>query len=235
MSLRDAWEVNAAAWLRWARTPGHDTYDQFHGRRFLELVPPPGRLTVDLGAGEGRLGRDLAALGHRIVAVDASPTLARASASHGRPLPAIVADAAATPLQCGCADLVVAFMSLQDVDDLTSAVREAARVLSVGGQLCLAIVHPLNSAGRFEGERDDAGAPFVIRGSYLDTFRYHDDVDRDGLAMSFHSQHRPLQTYSLALENAGLVIESIREVTVSETDDRWARIPLFLHVRARRR
>lgn len=235
MSLRDAWEANAKAWIDWARAPGHDSYGQFHRERFLELVPPAGHLTVDIGAGEGRLGRDLVASGHRVVALDASTTLARAAREHPHGLPAIVADAAAVPLRSGCADLVVAFMSLQDVDDLESAVSEAARLLSSGGQLCVAIVHPVNSAGHFEGERGDNAAPFVIAGSYLEHFRYHDDVVRDGLAMSFHSEHRPLQTYSAALENAGLVIEAIREVTVHDRSDRWARIPLFLHLRARRR
>ncbi len=57
VSLREQWEANAERWLRWARTPGHDSYDQFHGRAFLELLPPPKRLTVDLGSGEGRLRR----------------------------------------------------------------------------------------------------------------------------------------------------------------------------------
>jgi len=28
--LLAAWERNAAAWLAWARTPGHDSYRQFH-------------------------------------------------------------------------------------------------------------------------------------------------------------------------------------------------------------
>lgn len=234
MSLRDAWDANAQAWLGWARSPGHDSYEQFHGRRFLELVPPAGRLTLDMGAGEGRLGRDLTAMGHRVVALDSSTTLARASATHPQGLTAVVADAAGVPLRSGCADLVVAFMSLQDIDDLDSAVSEAARVLNSGGQVCIAIVHPINSAGHFEGERGDMAAPFVIPGSYLETFRYHDDVERDGLAMSFHSEHRPLQAYSTALESAGLVIEAIREVTVDDRSDRWARIPLFLHLRARR-
>jgi hypothetical protein len=44
-------------------------------------------------------------------------------------------------------------------------------VPSPGGRLCLAIVHPINSAGKFEGERHDHDALFVIRGSYLDRFR----------------------------------------------------------------
>jgi SAM-dependent methyltransferase len=128
--------------------------------------------------------------------------------------------------------VVVAFMSLHDVDDLLGAISEAARLLAPHGRLCVAIVHPLNSAGRFEGEREDRDAPFVVRGSYLATHRYRDDVEHDGMTMSFNSQHRPLEAYSWALERAGLRIEAIREVTVDDPDDRWSRIPLFLDLRA---
>lgn len=41
--------------------------------------------------------------------------------------------------------------------------------------MCLAIVHPINSAGFFDGDDDDRDAPFVINGSYLRATRYTDD------------------------------------------------------------
>lgn len=53
--LRQAWERHAPEWIAWARTPGHDSYWKFHRESFLPLVPGPGRLTVDLGCGEGRV------------------------------------------------------------------------------------------------------------------------------------------------------------------------------------
>ena len=74
MTLRDAWEEQAEKWAVWARHAGHDSYHRFHRDAFLELVPPPGRRTLDVGCGEGRLTRDLTALGHRVSAVDLSPT-----------------------------------------------------------------------------------------------------------------------------------------------------------------
>jgi SAM-dependent methyltransferase len=233
MSLRQAWERNASQWVAWARAEGHDSYSQFHGRRFLEIVPPPGRLTIDVGAGEGRLGRDLVRLGHRVVAIDASPSLARAAARHpGEPLRAVVADAVQLPLPTGVADLAVAFMSMQDMDDLDSAVHECARVLASGGRLCVAVVHPLNSAGAFAGPPDDDAPPFVVSASYFEHRRYEDTVERNGLTMTFVSDHRPIEAYARALAAAGFLIDAIREVTVDDAADRWARIPMFLHLRA---
>jgi hypothetical protein len=37
--------------------------------------------------------------------------------------------------------------------------------------------------------------------------------------MSFHSLHRPLAAYSTALEDAGLMIDSLREVAVPNPED----------------
>ncbi|WP_456771203.1 methyltransferase domain-containing protein [Bradyrhizobium sp. USDA 4369] len=148
------------------------------------------------------------------------------------------ADAAALPLADACADLVIAFMSLQDVDGMPAAIGEAARVLRCGGRFCMAIVHPLNSAGRFESLAPDA--PFVIKGSYLEAFTSSDTVERDGLSMTFHSAHRPLQSYFAALESAGFLIEALREPSTPEqiitrdSSRRWLRVPLFLHLRCLR-
>jgi 2-polyprenyl-3-methyl-5-hydroxy-6-metoxy-1,4-benzoquinol methylase len=82
-SLGEAWEAEAEAWVAWAREPDHDSYWRFHRDAFLGIVPPPGRLTLDVGCGEGRLARDLALLGHRVVALDRSPTMARHAAASG--------------------------------------------------------------------------------------------------------------------------------------------------------
>ncbi len=98
MTLRGAWDDQAENWLRWARTPGHDSYWRFHGSRFVELVPPPGRLTIDVGAGEGRLSRDLRRRGHSVIAIDASDAMARACATGEEPTSAVVADAARLPI-----------------------------------------------------------------------------------------------------------------------------------------
>jgi SAM-dependent methyltransferase len=234
MTLGDFWEGQADRWVRWAREPGHDSYWVFHRDRFLELVPPPGRLTVDVGCGEGRLSRDLKALGHHVVAIDRSPTMVAHARDADPELDVREADAAALPLEDRAADLVVSFMSLMNTDDLEGAVREAARVLEPGGRYCIAIVHPLNTAGTFASREPDA--VFTIDGSYFERRDREFPVERDGLEMTFLDAHRPLQDYFGALEAAGFVVERLREIRDDgdRDDSRWQRLPLFLHLRARR-
>jgi SAM-dependent methyltransferase len=239
IALSDAWEKEARYWIEWARAPNHDSYWRFHRDRFLALLPAPGKVTVDVGCGEGRLPRDLKTIGHQVIGIDVSQTMIDAAREADPDGDYRCASAGELPLADKSCDLVLAFMSLQDVDDLMTAVAEMGRILVDEGLACIAVVHPLNSAGRFVDE--SATSPFVIQDTYLDEFTYTDELSRDGLRMAFHSRHRPLQAFTRALEAAGFVIESVREIGVPaeavrfERSRRWQRIPLFLHLRGRRR
>jgi SAM-dependent methyltransferase len=104
MDLRSAWQGRADAWVRWARSPELDNdFWLFHLRCFLDLRPAPGRLTVDVGCGEGRLTRALA--GYQVVGADTACALVKAALTHPQSAPAIVADATRLPFPDGSADL----------------------------------------------------------------------------------------------------------------------------------
>jgi len=239
VSPEEEWTAVARDWITWARTPGHDSYWRFHRDRYLDLLPPAPLDVLDIGCGEGRLSRDLSALGYRMVGVDVSPPMiaaAREADPRGR---YEIADAGSIGLADASVDVVAAFMSLHDIADLPAAVAEAARVLRPGGCLCIAIVHPLNSAGAFESLAPDAA--FRLDGPYLEERKYVDEGGRDGLRMRFASFHRPPGTYFAALESHGFLVDRLREVTVDSGSararrdrERWLEVPLFLHLRALR-
>lgn len=247
-SLRESWDDEAEGWIRWTRTPGHDRFFwRFGLPRFLEMLPPPGRLALDVGCGEGRLTRVLRERGYRGVGFDGSAVLARAAATHPDAEPVAVADAARLPVRSGAADLVVFYMSLQDIDDYAGAIREAARLLGSGGRLCAAIVHPLQSVFDFDDQvvedaprpSASAGPGFFYARPYFETARLAEVIERDGIRMRYHSEHRPMEAYARAFEDAGFLIESIREPVPDPDMVRelphmapWTKIPWALFVRA---
>jgi ubiquinone/menaquinone biosynthesis C-methylase UbiE len=226
VTFRDAWEEQAPNWIRWARAEGHDSYWLFHREAFLAAVPAPGRLTIDIGCGEGRVTRDLRELGHNVVGLDVSPSMVEAAREADPGGDYLLASATEMPFEDGAADVAIAFMTLMDMDDMPGALREIARVLEPGGRLVAPITHPLNSAGVFSPRDGDESAPFVIH-SYRERRRTEDSFDRNGLQMTFHSTHFTLEDYSRAFEEAGLRVTRMRELYDDE-NPRWSRVPLFL-------
>ncbi|HYT11968.1 MAG TPA: class I SAM-dependent methyltransferase [Candidatus Nitrosopolaris sp.] len=231
------WEEHANDWAAWARRPDFDSY-WLYARHFFELLPSAGARTLEVGCGEGRVSRDLAARGHRVTAVDTSPTLIQLACDAGGSIAYARCDAAALPFQDQTFDLIVFYNSLMDFDDMEASIAEAGRVLRSGGFLCASITHPLQDAGKFDSPSGDAR--FIIEGSYLGERRAFDaQVERDGYAMHFKGWAYPLETYMRAQEKAGLMIQAIREPRLDSTPpsldpggERWRRIPLFLMWRA---
>jgi SAM-dependent methyltransferase len=167
------------------------------------------------------------------VGVDLSRALAQLASETGAYDEVVVADAGSLPFPDGHFELVLAFMSLQDMDDAPAVVREAARVLRPGGQLVAAVVHPFASA--------HLGRPAGEQRSYFEVQRTLDQVDRDGIAIAFHQLHRPLEAWLELFFEAGLRIEALREPRPSEAEARRepdlvkSRVtPAFLHIRCRR-
>jgi SAM-dependent methyltransferase len=210
VSLAGSWEEHAADWITWARTSPHDGFSDGTWPALRQVLPwPVPGPVIDLGCGEGRAGRELLRLGYRrVVGADRSPTLARAAVAAGSDVPVVLADAAALPFADESTGLVVACMSLLDIDDFEGAVAEVGRVLRPGGHLCMAVVHPFVSAQDVDTLHT---ASFRFSHPYLESRRYVDRVERDGRAMTFVSMHRPLSAYTSALFAQGMVISALAE------------------------
>jgi SAM-dependent methyltransferase len=230
------WEPEAENWVRWARTADHDAYWHYRQGFLDHILPEPGRRTLEIGCGEGRVARDLSARGHRVVAIDTSRTLLRHAREDDRDGAYLLGDSAALPFPDRYFDVVVAYNSLQVVNDMASTVHEAGRVLAHGGHLCICVAHPVTDLGHFLS--DDADAPFAMRRHYFETRRVEDTVQRDGLSMTFRGWTYSLEHYALALEQAGFHIDSLREprpAGATPSYERWRRVPLFLFLRAVKR
>jgi SAM-dependent methyltransferase len=224
--VSEAWERNAVEWLAWARTPAHDAYHwRFNFPQFTELLPETPRTVLDVGCGEGRVGRWLAGRRHTVFGIDSSPTLTAAAREAGGYEEIVCGDAARLPWPDNRFDLVVAYMSLHDMPDPEPVIGEIARVLRPASPLAIAIVHPLNRA-----DEDLA--------RYFETLRFCEQVIRDELAMTFDGVNRPLSDYTGALSRNGFVIDRLTEPRPSAEDCRddpslirAARRAYFLHIR----
>jgi SAM-dependent methyltransferase len=225
-SLSEKWDAKAGEWTAWARSPTHDVFfKELNWPAFRELLPAPGTATLDLGCGEGRVGRELASAGHRLSGADSSPALIAAAERAGGYERLVCADAAELPFADASFDLAVAFMSLQDMERPAEAIGELARVLSPGGCAAIAIVHPFNRSP--EGLEDYFGERHRTTAH-----------ERDGLPIVFEETERPLVAYTGPLADAGFVIEQLREPQAigCEPPDPLVpagRRPYFLHMRCR--
>jgi SAM-dependent methyltransferase len=225
------WDANADDWVRWARTPGHDHYWVYRDA-FFELLPEPGARAIELGCGEGRVSRDLAALGHRVLGVDSSTALVRYAREADAAGSYVVADGATVPCAAASFDLAVAYNSLQVVSDMFGTVAEAARLLRPGGHFCFCVSHPVTDIGRFVGADDNQ--VFALRQPYFESQRVDDSVEMNGLPMRFRGWTYTLEDYFAALESAGLAVERVREPRpsgASERFEKWRRVPLFMMAR----
>lgn len=215
-----------------------DDLDDPAAPALLDLLPDlNGRHVLDLACGHGRLSRELARRGARVVGIDISEVLleqARARES-GEPLGIMYLRADATsPGLLGDErfDLVTCHFGLADIDDLRGAVANVARLLSSGGLLVFSIIHPC-----FPGWGDDAPSSWPPGESYFSEKWWL--AANTGIRGKVGSTHRMLSTYLNVLREHGLVVDRVLE---PPPDPEWVwrknpgeddLVPVFLVVRCR--
>ena len=227
MRDREHWTEVATEWIRWAREPGHDAFWAYRDA-LIDWIGEGSGEALEVGCGEGRVSRALAACGYRVTACDPVGQLVEAAREAGSASAYVAAAADALPFPDRRFDLVVAYNMLMDLEDIDAAVAEMARLLRDDGTLFVSIVHPIADLPA----ADDVDSYFAAR-------RFETLDECGGLTMRFAGWARPLEQYLRAIENAQLAVVSLREPRADATLGRehmalWSRLPLFLWLKARR-
>ncbi|MBU1315714.1 MAG: class I SAM-dependent methyltransferase [Alphaproteobacteria bacterium] len=251
------WEGNAEAWTLYSRA-GYDRYrDALNTPAFLEMLPPVSGLTgLYLGCGEGTNTRRVAELGAAMTGLDIAPTFLRhareAEDADPRGIDYVLGDGLTLPVPDHAFDFVTAFMSMMDMADQPTVLKEVARVLKPGGFLQFSILHPCFVPPKRRNVRDERGEAVAVEvADYFDEtegrierwlFSAIPAGERAGVTpFSIPRFHRTLSNWVSMIVGAGLAIEALGEPMASEelaaaepvvADTRIA--PIFLHVRARR-
>lgn len=172
-----AWNEGAEAWDAFVES-GADYYrHEVHGPALLAACEPlRGRQVLDLGCGQGFFSRQLAKRGAQVVAIDLADellALARARETEERlgiDYRKLSAAAVADHWPPDSFDVVAACMSLQDMADVSGALRGAFDVLRPGGRLVFSVPHPATDTPFRAWERDGTGRKQCLKvDRYFDT------------------------------------------------------------------
>jgi SAM-dependent methyltransferase len=203
----------------------------------LHLVPTAhGARVLDLACGQGRVARELARRGARVMGIDVSSRLLRLARQTERRAPIgityLKADAARADVLAGeTFEGVVCNFGLSDIDDLDGVLATAARVLPNGGWLVFSILHPC-----FPGWDDDAPSSWPPdRGYYTEGWWL---AANTGFRGKVGATHRMLATYLNAMASHGFHLERAEEpepgeVWAARAPDRAA-VPVYLAARYRK-
>ena len=172
-----------------------DVYDDPVTLSFFSLLGVvDGSLVLDVACGHGRITREIARRGARVIGVDLSDKLLdKAKAIQDeRPLDITYhrVDVGTDPMpQNELFDVVTCSFGLADIDDLSGCIDSIARALKPGGRFVFSLLHPCFGGG---GE---------VSGSWPTTKTYFDEGWwlAQGRASSLRRQvganHRMLSTY----------------------------------------
>jgi SAM-dependent methyltransferase len=166
---------------------------------------------LDLGCGDGQVGRRIAASGSAVVGVDPTWNQLTVAAQRAGGPAYLRATASSLPFASECFDAVVACLVFEHIDDLVGAIGEVARVLRDEGRFSLFLNHPLlqtPGSGWIEDHTVDPPEGYWRLGPYLVAATSEEEVER-GVVIPF--VHRPISHYLNALAERRLVLERMVE------------------------
>jgi SAM-dependent methyltransferase len=228
--MNDGWDRSAGAWIAaigeqgdWGREHVLDPImlERASARRF--------KRALDVGCGEGRFCRMLQARDIPVVGIDPTEALLAEARNRDPKGEFQIARAESLPFPDASFDLVVSYLTLIDIADFRTALKEMVRVLTPEGILLIANLNSFITSRPRGWIKDQHGAYLhypVDR--YLEEFS--EWVEWSG--MRLEQWHRPLSAYVRELLAHGLTLTFFDEPqplsSDSERQARYRRAPWFI-------
>lgn len=222
----NGWDASAAAWLAVQGEHGDFGRAAVLDPVMLELALAAGGRFLDVGCGEGRLVRMLAAQGMTGCGIDPTEALIDTARQRDPAGDYRVAGGEALPFSDGEFDLVISCLALCDMPDLDAAASEMARVLRPGGRLIFANLSSINTAGAWE--KDLLGRP---RHYAIDDYMVERTVRQRWAGIDVLNWHRPFSAYFAAFLGQGLALRQFLEPMVHPSappKPKFDRVPNFV-------
>lgn len=202
-----------------------------------------GKKVLDVGCGEGGYSRMLASKGADVTGIDGSEKLIeiardRAANENLSILHRVMNANALSQIEDESFDVVLAAMSLMDVEDYAGAIAEIRRVLKTGGEFLMSITHPCFS-GR--GSRWWKNVDGVIEHYAVDNYAIRqtwEEFITDKFARPVMFRHMPLEDFLSPLLELGFRLVLFQEPRASADQiqksprlARLNRVPLFMFMK----
>jgi SAM-dependent methyltransferase len=243
-SSKTAWKGNVGLWYK--KTVGRDgSYYHQHvilpnTLRLLNLKT--GEKVIDLGSGQGVLGRKIE---NEYVGVDLSADLIKEAKNldKNRKHSYLIGDVCKELKIYGTFDKGAMILALQNVKKPFGAIKNFAKLLKTGGELVIVLNHPAFRIPKHSGweMKDDKDLRSVD--SYMSPLEIpieSSPFDKRNNQISF-SYHYPISAFSEMLFNNGFYIEKMEEWISDKKseggrakieDKARAEFPLFLAIKA---
>jgi SAM-dependent methyltransferase len=189
-----------------------------------------GKGVLDLGCGDAALGREALAKGcQTYLGIEGSRNMVEAA---HRPLLEPVAKSSTPPSRNGnirqAFDLVVSRLALHYIQDLSAVFRQVFHSLAVGGRFVFSVEHPVITSCDRSRQGDSLRQDWIVD-DYFDTGQ-RTTTWMGGQVVKYH---RTVENYFVDLQQAGFIVESLREAEPQrdqfgeddETYQRRKRIP----------
>jgi ubiquinone/menaquinone biosynthesis C-methylase UbiE len=214
------------------------------------LNPKAGEKIIDVACGQGVWCRELLTMGCQVTGIDSAKALIEAAKSRsGTKINYLVADA--TNLRMfpeQTFDAASCVLAIQNMDPLAKVIGEVSRIVKPKGRFLIILNHPSFRIPRQSGWGFDEKRNLTYRrvDTYLSEMKIpinmHPSQAQTHMTWTFH---RPLQSYTKALKQAGFVICDIEEL-VSHRENQPGKnqqaenrarheIPLFMAILAEKK